>query len=150
MIKDESRIANGGLIYWHGTSPLEKSQSGVTGCVRLSYNIDETGQFINMRIDIEALAFQQVNPPLTFLDGNQPLRMAAIANVIQVDHLAYVGKAEAHAFRAQDPGKAGAIPLGVNSGQPAPDGGNKAFILIETQRARAVISNSSDRSEIEY
>src|SRR3546814_4266150 len=56
-------------------------------------------------VDVIALATQQRDTLLAFLDRDQALQLAAVADVVKVDHLTDVGEAEAGALGAQYPGE---------------------------------------------
>src|SRR3546814_19521942 len=56
-------------------------------------------------VDVIALATQQRDTLLAFLDRDQALQLAAVADVVKVDHLTDVGEAEAGALGPQYPGE---------------------------------------------
>src|SRR5690606_10054833 len=63
------------------------------------------------------------------------LLVAAVAEIVKVDHLADVGQAEADPLAAQDPGEAGAVAPAVDAGHADPLRRDQPLILIEAQRA---------------
>src|SRR3546814_19119670 len=55
--------------------------------VGLFHRIDEARQFLDRAVDVIALATQQRDTLLAFLDRDQALQLAAVADVVKVDHL---------------------------------------------------------------
>ena len=89
------------------------------------HHLDESAQLVDLFVDVDPLAFQKrVDPRLALFNRYLPLRMAAVANVIQVDHLADFGQAEPNPLRAQYPCQPWPCPAWCRyPGHAAPDGG---------------------------
>ena len=92
--------------------------------------------FYHMGVDVEALALQQFDAGIAFLDRHATLHVAAVVQVVEVDHLADFGQAEAGALGPEDPGKPGAVALGIDARGAPPDRLDQSFFLVEAQRAR--------------
>jgi len=67
-----------------------------------------------MRVDVVTLPLEQIDSRLAFFNRHQPLRMTAITDVIEIDHLENVGQAEADALRSQNPSQPGTIALRID------------------------------------
>src|SRR5882757_10344350 len=91
-----------------------------TGCVYCGMGVpsallglfekrDEIIQFRDRRIDIMFLCRQQGDALAAALDGDGTLGLPAVTDVVQVDHLANLGEAEADTLATQDPGEPRAI-----------------------------------------
>src|SRR3546814_9409225 len=96
----------------------------------------EALQFLDRTFDVIALATQQRDTLLAFLDRDQALQLAAVADVVKVDHLTDVGEAEAGALGAQYPGEPCPVPLRIDAPQTLARRADQPLVLIEAQRAR--------------
>src|SRR3546814_5531088 len=104
--------------------------------VGLFHRIDEARQFLDRAVDVIALATQQRDTLLAFLDRDQALQLAAVADVVKVDHLTDVGEAEAGALGAQYPGEPCPVTLRIDARQTLARRADQPLGLIEAQRAR--------------
>ena len=89
-----------------------------------------------MRVNINPLVLEQINPRLALFKRYLTLGVAAIANIIKVNHLADFAEAEPHILRPQNPRQPRAIPLGVDPREAFADWRNQPLILIKTQSPR--------------
>src|SRR3546814_17255093 len=96
----------------------------------------EALQFLDRTFDVIALATQQRDTLLAFLDRDQALQLAAVADVVKVDHLTDVGEAEAGALGAQYPGEPCPVTLRIDARQTLARRADQPLVLIEAQRAR--------------
>ena len=96
----------------------------------------KTRQFIDMRVNVRTLAFEQIDAAEAFLDGDMALRRAIITNIIEVDHLANIGKTEPYPLGAQYPRQPRAVALGINPRRSATNGRDQPFIFVKAQRSR--------------
>ena len=69
-------------------------------------------------------------------DGDPALRLAAVAEVVEIDHLADLGEAEADPLAAQDPGEPRAVAPAIDPGQALAARRDQPLILVEAKRAR--------------
>src|SRR5206468_12560634 len=86
--------------------------------------------------DVDPLLAKQFDPRLAFVDRHPALGRAIVAAIVEVDHLAYLGEAEADPLAAQDPGEPGPVAPAIDSRQAHPARRDQTFILIEAKRPR--------------
>src|SRR3546814_7752642 len=91
--------------------------AGLFPGVGLFHHVDEAGQFLDRTVDIVALAAQQGDALPALLYRHLALQLAAVADVVKVDHLAHVGKAETGALGAQYPPQPRPVPLRIATRQ---------------------------------
>src|SRR3546814_15336362 len=87
-------------------------------------------------VDIVALAAQQGDALPALLYRHLALQLAAVADVVKVDHLANVGKAEAGALGAQYPRQPRPVPPRIDARQSFARGADQPFVLITPPRPR--------------
>src|SRR5690349_12929053 len=97
---------------------------------------DESFELGDRRVDIEPLLGQQVDAGSTLLDRHPALRGAIVVEIVEVDHLAYLGEAETHPLAAQDPGEPGTVAPAVDPDHALALRRDQAFILVEAKRPR--------------
>src|SRR3569623_3215956 len=83
-------------------------------------HVDEPLELGDGGVAVEALLAQQLDPRLAFVDRHPALRGAIVAEIVEVDHLAYLVEAEADPLAAQDPGEPGAVAPAVAARQADP------------------------------
>src|SRR3546814_10957986 len=71
-----------------------------------AHHVDEAFELVDGGVDVDALLLQQLDPILTLRDRDAALSLAIVAAIVKVDHLPDLGKAEADALAAKDPGQA--------------------------------------------
>ena len=62
-----------------------------------------------------------------------------IADIIEIDHFADIGEAEADALGAQDPGEPGTITFDIDARQPVPLWRDQPLVLVKAERARGYL-----------
>src|SRR5215218_7616310 len=92
---------------------------------------DEIFEVVDSVVDIVALAAQRGDSLAATVDGHAALGLAMVAEVIEVEQLAYIGEAETHPFATQDPDQPGAIAFAVQPGGAAALGRNQILIFVE-------------------
>ncbi len=71
--------------------------------------------------------------PAAAIDGHTALFHAPVIKVVEINHLANFGEAEADVLGPHDPSEACAVTLGINPRQTYPPWGNEPFILVESE-----------------
>src|SRR3546814_19246240 len=93
-------------------------------------------QFLDRGVDIVLLRPQRRDPLTAARDRHVALGAAAVADIVEVDHLADLAQREADALAAQYPREPRAIAMRIDALRPPPLGRDQPLVLIETQRAR--------------
>src|SRR3954467_15873287 len=99
-------------------------------------HVDEPFELGDGGVDVDALLLEEIDPAAAFLERHPALRGAAVAQIVEVDHLADVGEAEADALAAQYPGQAGAVPPRIDARHALAPRRDQPFVLVEAQRPR--------------
>src|SRR3546814_9542631 len=85
---------------------------------------------------IVALAAQQGDALPALLYRHLALQLAAVADVVKVDHLANVGKAEAGALGAQYPRQPRPVPLRIDARQSFARRADQPFVRSEEHTSK--------------
>ena len=131
IVEHVARVGDGGGVAGHGVRPLfgaslRRSLASTMAMKRSSSSIVAS---------MSSFCFlSSVDPAAAFLERDPALREAAVADVVEVDHLADVGEAEADPLAAQDPGQPGAVAPAVDAREALPLRRDQALILVEAQR----------------
>src|SRR3546814_8211610 len=96
-----------------------------------AHHVDEAFELVDGGVDVDALLLQQLDPILTLRDRDAALSLAIVAAIVKVDHLPDLGKAEADALAAKDPGQARPVAPRIEAGERDPFRGGQPLILIE-------------------
>jgi len=91
---------------------------------------DEPVELVDRGVDVDLLLLQGLHARAAFLKRHAALREAAVAEIVEIDHLANVGEREADPLAAQDPGEPGAVPPGIDAGEAVADVAKELDLLV--------------------
>jgi hypothetical protein len=91
-------------------------------------------QFGKRLFDVRLLALQERHAFGKFVPRMDELRHAAVAVIVEIEHLPDLGEGKSHPPAAEHQGDAGAIARGIDPGLAAALGRNQPFGLIMPQR----------------
>src|SRR3954469_15234664 len=83
--------------------------SGSSVSVAALEQFDELLELVDVGVDVALLVFEQLDAIETALERHLLLHPAAVADIVEIDHLLDLGETETDALAAQDPGEPGAI-----------------------------------------
>src|SRR3546814_16101181 len=125
------RVSRTGGVYWG----IVRSLSCLLR-LRLFEQGDEIVQFLDRGVDIVLLRPQRRDPLTAARDRHVALGAAAVADIVEVDHLADLAQREADALAAQYPREPRAIAMRIDALRPPPLGRDQPLVPIKTTRAR--------------
>ena len=94
---------------------------------------DEIRQFFDRAFDIVTLGLQQIDAIAALFDSYAPLDIAAVVQIIKIDHLTDFGQAETDALGPQYPGQAGTVSFRINARKAHSFRRDQALVFIKTQ-----------------
>ena len=100
---------------------------------------DEIGEFGDRGIEVGALLLHLADVLAAFLDRHAALFDPAVAEIVEVDHLADLAEAEADVLGAHDPREPRAVALRIDPRQTHAARCDQALVLVEAQRARGAV-----------